>query len=1777
MTTCPECGAKLSSDDLVVCPKCKHSLKQDDAESHSSETFMEDELPEQFDQDGALEGTLDLNAVEEPESISEFIVESFGDEDDGNTLADQTFVLPEEQDDEDSIAETADGTFFQDSGDADRTIDGGLSEVLSQESEADQTFVMDSVDGDANQGDQVPTIGDATIDVQQREDEQAQRTLPDVYPSAPSNEELKTLNLNWDAEEEASPGATIKATRFGGGDSLPQQVTESRRSSMRSIPNRSVSTATDKMTLVTAPEYELRKVLGEGGMGIVWSARQTSVDRDVAIKMIKGTKDQKQNQRDKFLAEAIVTSDLDHPNIVPIYDLGNDSQGALFYAMKQVQGTPWSKVINEKSLHENLEILLRTADAIAFAHARGVIHRDLKPENIMLGDFGEVLVMDWGLALPTKHFEKSESVNIPPAMGGTPAYMAPEMATGPINRISETSDVYLLGAMLWEIVTGSPPHPGKSVKDALLAAMRNTIRETDQQGELIEIARKAMSTAPQQRHQSVSELQKELRSYLDHSESLALAKRARQDLKVAESSGDYRDYSKAVFGFEQAHELWEGNQEARSGIDQANFAYATHARTKGDYDLALSLLSQKLPEHQELRGEIEFDRTERDARRRRLEVAKRTMAAMVAGILIVVTGAFFWIRSERNFAVEQQEIAVKERDRATVQQEIAEEQRDLATEQKQIAEEARSNLQVALTEVDNQREIAETERDEAQRQRKIADDQRILAEDNQRKAEAAKEAEEYKAYIARIGLASAKIEENAFDVAVSLLNQCPPHLRDWEWGRLMHLCEQISTEFNTAGPVDDVAVSPDNKLLLTASWDHAARIWDLQTKEVVREFPQAGLYVHSACWSPDQKYVALGGSDPEGLIRIFNSTTGEQLASFNGHSDAVLHVEFSPDGQQLISCSYDETARLWDVSDIQKPRELVVLDGHSWWVWDAAFAPDFNLNSASSPQQLVTVSQDGKAIVWSIDATAPETDSMAVRFVAQETLDREPQVRARQDAIFMMHDGPIYSVAYSPNGQYVATGGYDSRILLWNPSELPAFDLGQILNDEVPEPEFNALDGHSSSIHALCFSNDGELLISGGRDNSIKVWDTKSVSTIKTFRGHFGEVRAVDVSSDGRTIFSGAKDSRAVAWNIDQYEEIRVLNGRSLSGHSDAILNVAYDPEGSRIVTASRDRTGRIWNAHTGELELTLAEGHQFLTSNAVFLPDGRILATAAADDTVRLWDVATGAQILEIPKTGQSAVIGISFDGKWLLTGSNDQSTQLWRLDEVLKLASIESIDSVEDLPIKPVSLEGHHGRVTSVSFAPDRNQLVTCDSNGRMILWDAETAEVIWEVRHHNRLISQVAFTPDGQQILTACHDHTVGTVDASTGAEIVDQVLGHSTAVTGLTVSPDGRSVVSVSLLENDLLNPGSRVVVWDRASGQKRLAVDVESFSVNDVSFFPDGERVLCVCNDNTVRVLDLKSMLADNSLSQPVLDFEVVGGLVWSAKFDPDGKSILTVGGTDARLWDATTRREVMAFRPHGAVASASFSPDGTLVATGSWDNSVKIWNTSTGHVVEKLQGGHDSYVNSVRFSPDGLQVLTSSDDQTAKLWNVETKSVEVSFTGHTGRVRLAIFSPDASQVLTVSNDRTARLWDRKNGKQLRVFSGHEWAVLAGAFSPDGKLIATAGEDNTAKIWDAATGDLITTCEGHTSAVTSVAFSQDSARLFTASADASAKVWDATPGRGGTEIFTLAQQRGELTSLAVSPDGRNVVTSGRNGVATIWLTSDWKNEGDHTEASLPQNQ
>jgi WD40 repeat protein/serine/threonine protein kinase len=1503
------------------------------------------------------------------------------------------------------------------------------------------------------------------------------------------------LTSQWEGGVAASPGnlgATIKQKETISGTyvSSSSLIVKSRHVSPSGKTVKPVASPAD------APDYELLNVIGEGGMGVVYAARQSSIARTVALKMLKA-QEADAAQRDKFISEAVVTGELDHPNIVPIYDLGANDDGALFYSMKRVKGTPWHKVLQDKTLNENLNILLRVADAVAFAHVNGVIHRDLKPENVMLGDFGEVLVMDWGLARVTAEFPNAASVSQSDSMGGTPAYMAPEMATGPLEKITAASDVYLLGAILYEIVTGKPPHTGKSVMACLFSAAKNQIAPTDKSGELVEIARKAMSTAAEQRHADVQDFQAAVRDYQAHAESLRLLHLAGESLDQGAKSQDYDLYARAIYALEESLTLWPGNVRAKELLTRARVEYAQAALDKGDFDLGASLLDPAIETHQPVLAKLDGGRRERESRQRRIRFLKGAVAALVASVIGIVSVAYVAVSRQRDEAILQRERADVARAEA-VKQEISA-TKGWAQAEKNLEAEA-----VARAAEMKQRVIAVDARDAAQR---------------------AQEAEEYAAYVARIGLTEAKLDENSFDKAVDILAECPIDLRNWEWGRLTFLTQLSERAWRATAPVDTAAFSPDGNHFATGGWDGKTTLWNIATGERDHEMP-LGQYVHAVAYDAAGGRLAAGSSD--GTVVVYDAATGKPLmAPLAAHKGGVLSVRFSPDGKRLLTAGYDDMARLWD---LESGKELQTLEGHTWWVWAAEFSSD--------GKRIVTAGQDGKAIVW------------------EQPAEGGPEALYELRTEFPKHRGPVYAARFSPDDSQVATAGFDGRVLLWDPNKVTPISVeSRIKGDPDPAEPFRELTGHRGPVQALAFSPDGRTLASGAQDNEVILWDVAAGTKLKELRGHASHVRSVEFSPDGALLLSAGRDAQIKLWRPASYGETREIDADLAAGY--ATLAARFSADGQRIVTASGDFTASLWDAASLARVQNFQEGHDFLASTAVFFTDGTRLATGAGDGTVRLWDAATSAEILLLKNTGRTGAVDVSYDGSQIATGRGGSGdVQIWDAATGERIAT----------------LVGHKAEVTAIKFAPSGKLLATGDNNGHGRLWQYDNASDKWlavdkTLEGHSRAITALAFVDGGARLISSSGDDTCGQWDVSNLAdphERTDLVLKHPDWVSDMVATRDGR--LALTSCEDGKLR------LWSLADAHvlKTFEPHGNSSAFTSIDVSPDGRLAAAACAaEGTVRLWDLTTgeeitMPGPGGAPRPWLDLGKRGGLVWAARFAPNSKQVLAIGGNDARLLDVATRKLALRFSPHGVVASVDASRDGSRVVTGSWDSTAKIWDAATGRVIAKLDGLHKGPINSVTFSPDGTQVLTASNDGTARLWRAaDGAPLNIVLRGHQGRVHQARFSPDGTRILTVGNDKTGRLWDAKTGAPSgKPLVGHRWAVFCGAFSADGRLIITGGEDNTAIVWNADNGEQVTTLTGHTGAVTAVALTPDGSRALTGSEDNSAKLWDAATGK---EILSLSGHTGEVTAVEFSPDGSTALTSGRDGRVQLWPTAPWWGE------------
>ncbi len=392
----------------------------------------------------------------------------------------------------------------------------------------------------------------------------------------------------------------------------------------------------------------IEKTIGEGGMGVVQLAVQSSLGRKVAVKTLRGDRKTKATTL-RLLREAWVTGTLEHPNVVPVYDVALDADGTPVIMLKRIEGMHWGELIHDPEelgrrygardpLEWNLRILMQVCNAVHFAHSRGVIHRDLKPENVMIGEFGEVYVLDWGLAVSLRD---DSAGRLPLAkdadeMAGTPCYMAPEMLGGEAGRLSERTDVYLLGATLFEILAGKPPHAGAGLTQIVSSViLSNPLLPEDAPAELVRIYQRAMQRDPDQRFESAEQIRQALEDFLRHRGSLEIAADAQRSLdELIAELGSQRDseeqrqrvynlLGECRFGFRQALRAWADNPVAAQGLTDAISAMVDYELWHDDPRAAAMLLGELDNPPAELTARIEKAQLEKAEKQKRLAELQR--------------------------------------------------------------------------------------------------------------------------------------------------------------------------------------------------------------------------------------------------------------------------------------------------------------------------------------------------------------------------------------------------------------------------------------------------------------------------------------------------------------------------------------------------------------------------------------------------------------------------------------------------------------------------------------------------------------------------------------------------------------------------------------------------------------------------------------------------------------------------------------------------------------------------------------------------------------------------------------------------------------------------------------------------------------------------------------------------------------------------------------------------------------------------------------------------
>ncbi|KAG6907489.1 hypothetical protein DXG01_008681 [Tephrocybe rancida] len=528
--------------------------------------------------------------------------------------------------------------------------------------------------------------------------------------------------------------------------------------------------------------------------------------------------------------------------------------------------------------------------------------------------------------------------------------------------------------------------------------------------------------------------------------------------------------------------------------------------------------------------------------------------------------------------------------------------------------------------------------------------------------------------------------------------------------------------------------------------------------------------------------------------------------------------------------------------------------------------------------------------------------------------------------------------------------------------------------------------------------------------------------------------------------------------------------------------------------------------------------------------PDGKQLVSGSHDKSVCIWDALTGDLVKDLRgHTDSVQSVAFSPDGKQVVSGSFDKSVHIW--------------DALTGDFVK--ELKGHTDLVLSVAFSPDGKQVVSGSIDKSVCIWDALTGHLLKDLKGHTHWVQSVAFSPDGKHVVSGSNDKSVCIWDALIG-DLVKELKGHTDFVGSVLFSPDGKQVVSGS---------GDRsVCIWDALTGSLVKELKGHTDGVQSVAFSSDGKQVVSGSNDKSVCIWDV---LTGHLLK------ELKGHTDWvlSVAFSPDKKQVVS-GSNDksVRIWDALIGGLVKELKGHTDwVQSVVFSPDGKQVVSGSSDKSVHIWDALTGGLVKELKG-HTDWVQSVSFSLDGKQVVSGSDDQSVCIWDALTGDLAKELKGHTDFVRSVVFSPDGKQVVSGSEDKSVHIWDALTGDLVKELKGHTDGVQSVAFSPDGKQVVSGSNDQSLCIWDALAGDLVKELKGHTDFVGSVAFSPDGKQVVSGSDDKSVCIWDALTG---DLVKELKGHTDFVGSVAFSPDGKQVVSGSNDKSVCIWdaLTGD----------------
>jgi WD40 repeat protein/tRNA A-37 threonylcarbamoyl transferase component Bud32 len=1303
-------------------------------------------------------------------------------------------------------------------------------------------------------------------------------------------------------------------------------------------------------------DYELLEEIGRGGMGVVYKARQTSLKRTVSLKMI--LTGQLANEADvrRFQAEAEAAAKLDHPGIVPIFEVGQHD-GHHYFTMAFVPSESLAHKIAQEMLppRQAAELVRKVAQAVAYAHVEGVIHRDLKPANILIDQHGQPRLTDFGLAKRLRSEPGASAATGLTATGqvlGTPSYMPPEQASGQRGAVGPAADVYSLGAVLYCLLTGRPPFQAANPLDTLLQVLEHEPVAPRQLNatlprDLETICLKCLNKEPRKRYPSAQELIGDLDRYL-----------AGQPI-LARPIG-------------RSERLWKWVQRRP--------AAAALLLVGGLIAVGLPLLLGALLHNADLRAKAvqNLNVAERDLDAARLDTAEQQQLAQEA----------------------QANLNTAKQDLDSVRNEV-DQQKQLAKQTMQFSQGLRLVGQSSALRVNNPG-LALLLALEGQ---KLAPG--LMA--NNALREAIDECHEERTVPFRPDCHSAMYSPDG-KMILSLLSYGGGRL--WEPNHGTTIGDLNLPPIGLASAI----FSPDSKCIVFTfnghtrlTWrksptsviytDCVARVWDVGSRREIAVLKGHKSQVASAQFSTDGKKLATASWD--GTVRIWNTTTWKEERVLAAHKSGASAALFSPDGQSLVTVPTNyRHERSQDVEVLKvtdalldpfagtlpqgiKPGDgggsgmggttsgMPVREPRIVAIWDVATGKQ---RAALKPGLAPYSSEGFVPVHWS-----PQGDRVLAWRTICDAETGEPRITLPTED----RRGPPHDLAghvmFNPDGTRVLTVPDEHTLSLREASSgKEALIIHVTAGIQAPE----GIAGRPR------FSSSGRWILCICRDRAVRIWSTDTGEELWCFRGHEMTPTSAAFSPDGRRVVTAAPDGTVRVW--------RTLRGShyalSLEGKF-AQHNVVFSPDGERLATggynANTDDQGesaQIWNARTGERLHTL-RGLQMLGNNRTrdfllgrivamqFSPDskrllvaskeifgraedsgvfGRLLGAPPAGDLpftpVRIWDVATGKELVAFQGHRTAPVFAaFSPDGKRVLTAEDRQSSR-WIFSH-------------------SGGYRAGDGRLTDPAA----------------YIWDAATGKRLQTLKgNENRDLTCAAWSPDSQRVLMADQSDANSLVavriwDVAAGKPVVTLDLAESGYRIDLAqFSPDGKHVLV-------LRNGHNAIGIWNTTTGDIACTLGPPA-GVGHLQGVWEGKFVY---KARSGRVVDI-----------PAESFNVPGhtGTITYAAYSPDGRRIVTASGDKtARTWDATTGKALHVLRGHMLPLNhATFSPDGTRVVTSSDDDTARVWDAETGDEILTL-AGHKAKVHSAVFSPDGKYVATASADGSVRIWPLDPVPLALTY------------------------------------------------------------------------------------------------------------------------------------------------------------------------------------